>query len=104
MSWARHAVEVLGRGEPVQVRPRGHSMQPKVNDGDRVSLEPVPDPSVLEPGDIVLVKVRGTIYLHLILARDPKGRFLIGNNRGGTNGWVGPGAIYGKAVRVERGP
>lgn len=24
MSWARHAVEVLGRGEPVQVRPRGH--------------------------------------------------------------------------------
>lgn len=103
MSWAKHAVEALGRGESVQVKPRGHSMQPKVNDGDRVSLEPVRDPATLQAGDIVLVKVRGTIYLHLIQAKDPKGRFLIGNNRGGTNGWVGPQAIYGKAVKVERG-
>jgi hypothetical protein len=28
-------------------------------------------------------------------------RFLIGNNRGGINGWVGPHAIYGIATRIE---
>ena len=40
-------------------------------------------------------------YLHLIKAIDGK-RFLIGNNRGGTNGWVGPSAVYGRATTVER--
>ena len=29
-------------------------------------------------------------------------RFQIGNNRGGINGWVGPQAIFGKAIKVER--
>ena len=98
MSWANFAKERLARGESAQVRPRGHSMRGKVDDGDLVTLEPV-DPDALAPGDIVLV--RGTDYLHLVKAVD-RGRFLIGNNRGGTNGWVGRQAIYGKAVRVER--
>jgi hypothetical protein len=38
--------------------------------------------------------------LHLVKAIDG-GRFLIGNNRGGVNGWVGPNGIYGKASKVE---
>lgn len=42
----------------------------------------------------------GYIYLHLVKARDGA-RFLIGNNRGGTHGWVGPNCIYGKAIRIE---
>ena len=100
MSWAHFAKEKLGRGETVQVRPRGHSMRGKVNDGDLVTLEPC-DPDTLDVGDVVLVRVRGTDYLHLIKAVD-RGRFLIGNNQGGTNGWVGRHAIHGKAVRVER--
>jgi SOS-response transcriptional repressor LexA len=100
LSWAHFAKQGLARGETVQVRPRGHSMRGKVNDGDLVTLDPV-DPETLAVGDIVLVRVRGTDYLHLIKAID-RGRFLIGNNRGGTNGWVGRHAIYGKAVRVER--
>ncbi len=33
MSWAKHAKEALQRGDTVQVRPRGHSMTGKVNDG-----------------------------------------------------------------------
>ena len=41
-----------------------------------------------------------TVYLHLIKAVN-QGRFLIGNNRGGLNGWVGPHAIYGLATRIE---
>jgi hypothetical protein len=40
MSWAHHAKEALGRGETAQVRPRGHSMRGKVDDGDLVTLEP----------------------------------------------------------------
>ena len=99
MSWARYAKEALRSGEIVQVRPRGHSMTGKVNDGDRVTLAPV-DPATLKVGDIVLVHVRGSDYLHLIKAID-RSRFLIGNNRGGVNGWVGPHAIYGIATRIE---
>jgi hypothetical protein len=74
-------------------------MRGKVNDGDLVTLAPC-DPATLAVGDIVLVRVRGNIYLHLIKAID-RGRFLIGNNRGGTNGWVGPNGIYGIATKVE---
>ena len=46
------------------------------------------------------MRVKGSDYLHLIKAID-RGRFQIGNNRGGINGWVGEGSIYGKAVKVE---
>jgi len=100
MSWAHHAKEALRRGETVQVRPRGHSMRGKVNDGDLVTLEPC-DPDTLSVDDIVLVRVRGTDYLHVVKAIN-NGRFLIGNNRGGTNGWVGRHALFGRAIRVER--
>jgi hypothetical protein len=64
MSWATHAKEALRRGETVQVRPRGHSMSGKVNDGDRVTLAPA-DPAALKVGDIVLVRIHGTDYLHV---------------------------------------
>ena len=83
------------------VRPRGHSMTGKVNHGDTVTVEPlgVHDP---QAGDIVLCKVRGREYLHLVKATQGE-RYLIGNNRGGVNGWVGHSAIFGLATRVERG-
>ena len=99
MSWAKYAKEGLARGETVQVRPRGHSMKGKVNDGALVTLEPC-DPDTVEVGDVVLVRVHGTDYLHLVKAID-RGRFLIGNNRGGTNGWVGRNALFGRAVKIE---
>lgn len=99
MSWAKHAIEALGRKETVQIRPRGNSMKGKVNDGALVTLEPCL-PETLEVGDVVLVRVSGRDYLHLVKAKDGK-RFQIGNNKGGINGWVGPQAIYGKATRIE---
>jgi hypothetical protein len=74
-------------------------MKGKVDDGALVTLQPsVPDQ--LRPGDIVLVRVHGSDYLHLIKAIS-NGRFLIGNNRGGTNGSVGPNAVYGIATKIE---
>jgi hypothetical protein len=74
-------------------------MTGKVNDGALVTLVPAQE-AALVPGAIVLVKVRGTVYLHLIHAVQGP-RYLIGNNRGGLNGWVTRNSIYGLAVRVE---
>jgi SOS-response transcriptional repressor LexA len=99
MSWAKFAIEGLREGRTVQIKPRGHSMKGKVNDGDLVTVEPCKVEG-LEVGDIVLVRVKGNDYLHLIKAID-KSRFLIGNNRGGINGWVGHNCVYGKAIKIE---
>ena len=95
MGWASAAIELLMRGETAHVRPRGHSMTGRVNDGDKVTAMPfgTRDPDV---GGVVLVRCRGHEYLHLVKARQGD-RFLIGNNRGGLNGWVGRRAIFGVA-------
>lgn len=99
MSWAQHAITELQAGRQVQIRPRGHSMKGRVNDGDLVTLTPVKEDLAVD--DVVLVHVHGRDYLHLVKAKDGH-RLQIGNNRGGINGWVGCQAVYGKAIRVER--
>jgi len=68
-----------------------------VEDGELVELEPTLG-SELQVGDVVLVRVKGRDYLHLIKAING-GRCLIGNNRGGINGWVGASSIYGRKVK-----
>ncbi len=100
MSWADRAKELLRNGKQVTVRPRGHSMRPKVRDGDLVTLEPA-ETAGLVVGDVVLVRVKGNDYLHLVKAIDGS-RFQIGNNRGGINGWVGKNAVYGRATKIDR--
>jgi hypothetical protein len=61
-------------------------MTGKVNNGDLVTLTPC-QPESLKVGDIVLVRCKGTDYLHLIKAIDGP-RFQIGNNKGRINGWI----------------
>jgi hypothetical protein len=100
MSWAKYTIEALRRGETVKIRPRGHSMRGKINDGDLVTVAPC-DTNLLWPGDVVLVKVKGRDYLHLVKAMND-GRFQIGNALGHINGWVGANCIYGKVTRIER--
>lgn len=95
-----HAKAALAEGKTVQIRPRGHSMTGKVNDGDLVTLEPS-DSANLKVGDIVLVRCKGYDYLHLIKAIDGT-RYQIGNNKGRINGWVSANAIFGIATKVER--
>lgn len=75
-------------------------MKGKVNDGDLVTVEPCAS-ATLQRDDIVLVKVRGRDYLHLVKAIEA-GRVQIGNNRGHINGWVGLNCVYGRATKVER--
>ena len=99
MGWASGFIEQLRRGDTVAFRPRGHSMSPKIESGQLCTVAPA-DPATLVVGDIVLCKVRGSEYLHLVKAIQG-GRFQIGNNRGFINGWVGSNAIYGRLLRVE---
>jgi hypothetical protein len=99
MGWASGYIEQLRRGDTVSFRPRGHSMSPKIQSGQMCTVGPA-DPATLVVGDIVLCKVRGSEYLHLVKAIEG-GRFQIGNNRGFINGWVGANAIYGRLLRVE---
>lgn len=74
-------------------------MSGKIESGQLCTVQPVVIETV-EVGDIVLCKVNGFQYLHLIKAIQGS-RFQIGNNRGRINGWIGANAIYGKCVRVE---
>lgn len=111
MGWATRHIEKLKRGETVQFRPRGHSMTGKVNDGQLVTVAPLEN--CAEEGDVVLCKVNGREYLHLVKAvtavceeeKDGslvrRARFLIGNNKGGTNGWTSAANVFGKVVKVE---
>jgi hypothetical protein len=99
MGWASAYIEKLKVGEAVSFRPRGNSMAGKIESGQLCTVEHV-DPASLCVGDIVLCKVKGREYLHLVKAIDGQ-RFQIGNNRGRINGCVSAGAISGRCVRVE---
>ena len=99
MGWASAYIEKLRAGEVVSFRPRGNSMAGKVESGQLCTVEPV-GAATLRVGDIVLCKVNGREYLHLIKAIQGQ-RYQIGNNRGRINGWVSAGAIFGRCVRVE---
>ena len=100
MGWATLYIEKLKQGETVQFRPRGNSMSGKIDSGNHCTVAPAKKEE-LEVGDIVLCKVGGSQYLHLIKAKQGE-RFQIGNNRGGINGWIGINGIYGRCMRIER--
>lgn len=98
MSWAMHAKRLLASEGRADVRPRGGSMRGRIESGSLVRLEARRADDV-QPGDAVLVTVKGRDYLHLVKARQGD-RLLIGNNVGGINGWVSPRAIHGRVVSV----
>jgi len=100
--WATIAFHALAQGQSIQVRPRGHSMHPRIEDGALVTLEPC-RPEELATGDIVLARVRGwLLVLHQILDRQPD-RFLIGATAGRSDGWVPASEIFGRVIHVQPG-
>ncbi len=99
MGWASGYISRLQAGEEVSFRPHGNSMKGRIESGQLCTVKPVEVDS-LEVGDIVLCKVNGKQYLHLIKAIQGP-RFLIANNRGRQNGWTSANQIYGKCVKVE---
>jgi hypothetical protein len=100
MGWASGHIERLKRGETVTFRPRGGSMAGRIESGQLCTVEPVADHAMLRVDDIVLCKVHGAEYLHLIKAIQGQ-RFQIGNNKGYINGWIGPNSIFGRCVKIE---
>ena len=74
-------------------------MSGKIESGQLCTVVPVPS-ETLEVGDIVLCKVNGREYLHLIKAIQGN-RFQIGNNRGRINGWVAANSVFGKCITIE---
>jgi hypothetical protein len=74
-------------------------MTGRIESGQLCTVAPV-DPVTIAVGDIVLCRVHGAEYLHIVKAIQGQ-RFLIGNNRGRINGWIGPRSIFGKCVKTE---
>jgi len=99
MGWAIQYITKLKNGETVSFRPRGNSMSGKIESGQLCTVRPASDVD-LEVGDIVLCKVNGREYLHLIKAIQGS-RYQIGNNRGRINGWVSINSIFGILTSVE---
>jgi len=100
MGWATNYIKKLQSGDTIQFNPRGNSMKGKIDSGSQVTVEPINDRK-LKKGDIVLCKVKGREYLHLVKATRGK-QYQIGNNRGRINGWIGSDAIFGICVKVEK--
>jgi len=97
MGWATKHIEDLKNGETVQFRPKGNSMKGKVDSGQLCTVEPVTE---VFKNDIVLCKVNGSQYLHIVKAVQGN-RYQIGNNNGRINGWISKNSIYGKLIAVE---
>ena len=100
MGGAAFHIEKVKNGETVQFRPRGNSMVGNIDWGDLCTVVPANEDE-LEVGEMVLCKVGGAGYLHLIKAKQGDS-FQIGNNRGRINGWVGINGIFGRCVGVEK--
>ena len=83
MGWASRYIQKLREGEIVSFRPHGQSMTGRIESGQLCTVAPV-DPAVLDVGDIVLCKVAGNEYLHIVKSIK-NGRYQIGNNRGFIN-------------------
>jgi phage repressor protein C with HTH and peptisase S24 domain len=97
MGWANQYIQTLTEQGQVSFRPRGDSMLPRIRSGQLCTLERVDQ---VEVGDIVLCKVNGHQYLHLVRAVRP-GAAQIANNQGKINGWTSLQNVYGKLIRVE---
>lgn len=101
MGWATKHIERLLNGETIQIRPKGNSMTGRIESGQLCTIKPYKNQE-LEKGDIVLCKVKGNQYLHLITAIRDGGIFVqISNNKGYVNGWINRTSIYGICTKVE---
>jgi phage repressor protein C with HTH and peptisase S24 domain len=99
MGWATVYIAKLQQGETVKFRPKGNSMSGLINSGDLVTVVPRGE-RLPEKGDIVLCKVNGVQYLHLVKSFDGK-QALIGGVRS-TNGRTSLMQIYGYCTTVEK--
>lgn len=94
------SAEKLKLGESGIIVGHGNSMTPILKNGQACRVVPVVEGTVLEKNDIVFCKVKGSYYLHKIIAIKNNVRYQIGNNHGKINGWIGRDSIFGKVVEI----
>ena len=90
-------VEKLKNGETIISKEPGNSMLPLIKSKQPVKLKPASWEDV-NIGDIVYCKVKGNLYTHLVKSKNNKRGVLIGNNKGGINGWTKH--VYGKVIDI----
>lgn len=98
MGWASHYIAELKAGKTVKFRPRGNSMQPKIESGQLCTVEPLAGSPV--PGDVLLCTVEGRQFLHLCTAVRGA-QYQISNNHGFVNGWTTLKQIHGILTKIE---
>jgi len=92
-----YKLERLKKGETFITSEKGNSMSPIIKSGQEHKLAPAKLEEV-EVDDIVYCKVKGNFYTHMVKAKNNDKGVLIGNNRGGTNGWTKQ--VFGKVIEI----
>lgn len=92
-----YKLERLQNGETFVTLEKGKSMAPLLKSGQEHRLKPATWQEV-EMGDIVYCRVHGHFYTHLVKAKNDDKGCLIGNNKGGVNGWTKQ--VYGKVIEI----
>jgi len=87
----------LEQGKVFITSEKGNSMVPLIKSGQEHELTPITW-ELCEVGDIVFCKVKGSYYTHLVKAKELVKGLLIGNNKGGINGWTKQ--VYGKVTKI----
>lgn len=90
-------IEKLLNGETFITKEKGNSMVPIIKSNQEHKLAPAKWED-LEIGDIAFCKVKGSLYTHLVKAKDINKGVLIGNNKGGINGWTKQ--VFGKVIEI----
>ena len=90
-------IEKLAQGETFITKEKGNSMVPLISSNQEHKIAPAKWED-LEVGDIAYCRVRGNLYTHLVKAKDVTKGVLIGNNKGGINGWTKQ--VFGKVIEV----
>jgi len=92
-----YKLEDLQNGKTIVTSEKGNSMVPLIKSGQKHKVKPITIEDV-SVGDIVYCKVKGNFYTHLVKAKNDDKGCLIGNNKGGINGWTKN--IYGLVIEV----
>lgn len=102
-NWYDYPIAELTAGREVTINPKGHSMTPRIVSGASVTLAPVTDLDSLKKGDILLVSIGRTVYLHLLTAIT-KDLVQISNNHNYVNGWTNKKNIFGRVIAIDNRP
>ncbi len=92
-----YKLERLQNGETFITKEKGNSMSPVIKSGQEHKIQPITIDEV-EIDDIVYCKIKSNFYTHFVKAKNEEKGCLIGNNKGGINGWTKQ--VYGKVIEI----